>query len=137
LSEDEDYEVGYQKPPKASRWRKGQSGNRDGRRKGIRNLKTELTEELGEIINIREQGCSRTITKQRALLKAMMGKAVQGDTRAANILINMMFRLLHPDMIDDPPADLAREDQAILDAFVVRRPTQLKKEDPDNGGSPT
>jgi hypothetical protein len=92
MSQDDAYDVGYRKPPKASRWRKGQSGNRRGRLKGTRNFKTELTEELGEIIDIKERGVARRITKQRALVKAMTAKAVQGDTRAANILINIIFR---------------------------------------------
>jgi hypothetical protein len=66
LSDDEDHEVGYRNPPKASRWRKGQSGNPRGRQKGVRNLRTELAEELGEIVSISEQGLAKTITKQRA-----------------------------------------------------------------------
>ena len=41
--------VGYKKPPKHKRWRKGESGNPTGRRKGQRNLKTDLLEELSEI----------------------------------------------------------------------------------------
>jgi hypothetical protein len=123
MSQDDAYDVGYRKPPKASRWRKGQSGNRRGRLKGTRNFKTELTEELGEIIDIKERGVARRITKQRALVKAMTAKAVQGDTRAANILINIIFRLLRPELIEDVPTDLTKEDQAILDTFVVRRRT--------------
>jgi len=67
LSENDEYEVGYRKPPKASRWRKGQSGNRRGRQKGARNLMTELIEELGEAISVKEQGVPRSITKQRAI----------------------------------------------------------------------
>jgi len=137
MSQDVDYDVGYRKPPKSSRWRKGQSGNRSGRQKGVRNLKTELTEELGEIINIKEQGLARTVTKQRALIKALTAKAVQGDTRAANILINMMFRLLHPELIADAPEELAKEDQAILDSFVVRRRTGKKQGEPNEVGSKT
>jgi hypothetical protein len=116
-----DYGGGYRKPPKASRWRKGQSGNPRGRR--ARNLKTELTEELSEVISVKEQGLARTITKQRALIKAMTAKAVQGDTRAANLLINIIFRLLRPELIEDMPPELTKEDQAILDTFEVRRRT--------------
>jgi Family of unknown function (DUF5681) len=121
LSNNDDYEVGYRKPPKASRWRKGQSGNRRGRRKSTRNFKTELTDELGEIISIRERGVARKITKQRALIKAMTAKAVQGDPRAANILINMIFRLLHPELVEDTRTEFTDEDRAILDTFVVHR----------------
>jgi hypothetical protein len=137
VSQNDDDKVGYRNPPKSSRWRKGQSGNQRGRQKGVRNLKTELTEELGEIISIKEQGLPRTITKQRALIKAMTAKAVQGDTRAANILINMMFRLLHPELIEDMPTELAKEDQAILDAFVVSRRTPIKQNEPNDEESGT
>jgi hypothetical protein len=41
---DKPYEVGYGKPPKRSRFRKGVSGNRKGRPKGKRNFVTVLTE---------------------------------------------------------------------------------------------
>lgn len=40
------YQVGYGKPPKHSRWKKGQSGNPRGRPKGTRGLKTDLHDEL-------------------------------------------------------------------------------------------
>jgi hypothetical protein len=123
MSEDDNYKVGYGRPPEASRWSKGQSGNRRGRLKGTRNLKTELTEELREIVHIKERGVARRITKQRALVKALTAKAVQGDTRAATILINIIFRLLHPELIESVPPELTTEDQAILDTFEVRRRT--------------
>jgi hypothetical protein len=138
LSENDEYEIGYRKPPKASRWRKGQSGNRRGRQKGVRNLRTELIEELGEIISVKEQGIPRRITKQRALIKAMTAQAVQGDTRAGSILINLMFRLLHPELIEGASTtELAKEDQAILDNYVVRRRTPVNQSAPDEEASST
>ena len=39
-------EVGYRKPPKATQFKQGQSGNPHGRPKGTKNLKTDLIEEL-------------------------------------------------------------------------------------------
>jgi len=137
LSENDEYEVGYRKPPKASRWRKGQSGNRRGRQKGARNLMTELIEELGEAISVKEQGVPRSITKQRAVIKAMTAKAIQGDTRAGNILINLMFRLLHPELIENASTELAKEDQDILDNYVVRRRTPVNQRPPDDEASST
>ena len=40
------YEVGYGKPPVATRWQPGQSGNPKGREKGARGLKTDLAAAL-------------------------------------------------------------------------------------------
>jgi hypothetical protein len=119
----DDYEVGYKRPPKSSRWAKGKSGNPHGRTKGVRNLKTELSEELGEKVRIKEQGLPKKITKQRALIKTLTAKAVQGDSRAANILISMMFRLLHPELMETAAVDLAEEDREILEALIARRLT--------------
>ena len=71
--------VGYGKPPKKTRFKKGRSGNPKGRPKGTKNLKTDLAEELAERINLSEGGQKITISKQRAMLKSLMIKAVKGD----------------------------------------------------------
>ncbi len=92
-----DYEVGYKKPPGHSQFKAGQSGNPKGRPKGSKNLKTELAEELQELISIREGGARRTISKQRAMLKGLTAKAVQGDARAASLVLNLVLRLLSQD----------------------------------------
>jgi hypothetical protein len=39
------YEVGFRRPPVASRFKPGQSGNRKGRPKGARNKRPALNEE--------------------------------------------------------------------------------------------
>ena len=64
------YKVGYCKPPKAKQFKPGRSGNPKGRPKGSRNLATDLAAELGEQITVREEGRSRRISKQRALIKS-------------------------------------------------------------------
>ena len=89
-----DYELGYGRPPKAFQFKPGQSGNPKGRPKGAKNLKTELEEELQEKISIKEGGAPKTVSKQRAMLKALTAKAVHGDARAANTLLNLVLRLL-------------------------------------------
>jgi hypothetical protein len=112
--------VGYKNPPRSTRWPKGQSGNSRGRAKGCRNLKTELAAELGETIQIREGGAPKRITKQRALLKALTAKAIQGDARAASLLVGMMMRLLEPELLPASPIALSVEDEAIVEAFLER-----------------
>ena len=83
----EDYEVGYRKPPKRGQFKKGQSGNANGRPKGTKNLKTDLLEEFSETIVVREGDRKNEISKQRALIKSLMARALNGDDRpAAKIL---------------------------------------------------
>ena len=67
----EEFEVGYKKPPKATRFKPGVSGNPRGRGSKTLNLKTDLQQELAERIPIREGDRSLRVSKQRALLKAM------------------------------------------------------------------
>ena len=95
-----DYAVGYRKPPKATRFKPGQSGNPKGRLKGSPNLASDLSAELGEQITVREGGQARYISKQRALIKSLMAKALQGDVRATTALLALYARV-----ISEPPED--------------------------------
>ena len=62
----QDYEVGYRKPPKHTRFKPGRSGNPRGRAKETRNLRTDLVDELAERILISEGGRRRADVKGRA-----------------------------------------------------------------------
>jgi Family of unknown function (DUF5681) len=92
-SKNRDYDIGYGKPPNATRFQKGQSGNPAGRRRGSKNLSTILDEELEQRVVIRENGKQKTITKRRASMKQLVNKAASGDHRALQILINSLHDL--------------------------------------------
>lgn len=118
--------TGYKRPPIASRWKKGQSGNPSGRKPGTLNLRTDLMAELKEVIQINEGGSARRITKQRALLKSLAARGIQGDARAANLILGLIARLLEPDQQSPIPEEMGGEDKAILDAYLAK---QLKGKD--------
>ena len=92
--ESSDYKVGYGKPPKHTRFKPGVSGNPRGRSKGTKNLKTDLMEELGEKILVREGGQAQKVSKQRAVVKTLVARTLKGDARAANLLLSVMMRVL-------------------------------------------
>lgn len=87
------YSVGYGRPPKHSRFKKGSSGNPAGRLKGTLGLKTLLAAELKSTIKIQEAGRTKTITKQQAMVKQFVGKALKGDDRAFGRLIPLMLAI--------------------------------------------
>ncbi|HWZ66238.1 MAG TPA: DUF5681 domain-containing protein [Stellaceae bacterium] len=87
-------DVGYRKPPEATRFKPGTSGNPKGRPKGTFSLATDLSAELGEQITVREGGRPRRISKQRALVKSLMAKALQGDVRATTAVLALYARVI-------------------------------------------
>jgi Family of unknown function (DUF5681) len=96
------YKVGYRRPPKATRFKRGESGNSKGRPKGSRNLATDLAAELGEPITVREDGRQCRVSKQRALIKSLMAKSLQGDVRAAAALLSLYARVITESPEDQP-----------------------------------
>jgi len=74
--------VGYGKPPKATRFRKGQSGNPKGRPKGKLNIATVILRALEVKVVINENGRRREVTKLEAAMMQLVNKAASGDLRA-------------------------------------------------------
>jgi hypothetical protein len=112
--------VGYKRPPKHSQFQPGQSGNPRGRRKNVRNFKTDLLDELREQIPIRENGRDRKISKQRAFIKALVAAAIKGDMRATNALVSFCTRSLGEQVNEDVNRAPAADDIDIIEAFVAR-----------------
>jgi hypothetical protein len=121
---DEDFEVGYRRPPKHTRFRAGQSGNPRGRPRGQANLVTDVLRELAEQIRVREGSRERSVTKQRAMVKALVAKSLKGEARAAALLIGLLTKLADekgPPAQPAPPAQTVSDlDQQIVDAFLKR-----------------
>jgi hypothetical protein len=113
-----DYPVGYGRPPKHTRFKPGRSGNPKGRPKRTKNLRTDLIEELREFIRVREGDREYNVSKQRALIKALVARAVKGDTRAAFSIVTLFLRLVG--LEDDKEEPLAAADQRVIDDFFDR-----------------
>lgn len=87
--EPSDNQVGYCRPPKATRFKKGQSGNPKGRPKGSLNVATVFSKTLREKVVVNENGQRKTMSKLEAALKQLTNKAASGDTRALRLLLEL------------------------------------------------
>lgn len=115
-----EYEVGYKKPPIATRFQRGKSGNPKGRIKRVRNLKADLTDELAEMVTLKEKGRTIRISKQRALTKALVVRGLKGDSRATAKIFDLVHRLEGSDPGQEHNPALTADDVAILEAFIER-----------------
>lgn len=123
------YEVGYGKPPAATRFKPGQSGNPKGRPKGSRNFETDLKDELDEKILVREGSRERPMTKQQALFKTLTAKALKGDVAAIRALIDLIVRHVMPRQAPSEEEPLSAEEQDVISLFEERVRRRLKDQE--------
>lgn len=110
-------EVGYGKPPKHTRFRPGQSGNPKGRPKGIRNFKSDVRATLKAPVRVTKDGTPRRITTQEAALLRLREKALAGDARALDKLLEFA-RIYDDEAIVD--VKLSADDEALLEIYTSR-----------------
>src|SRR5689334_8584073 len=74
--------VGYGKPPRSTRFKKGQSGNPKGR---PRNRRSDVPYDsiLGQMVTVREGGRERRITAAEAFILHLTKKGLAGDNASA------------------------------------------------------
>jgi hypothetical protein len=117
---DKSYDVGYGKPPKRSRFRKGVSGNRKGRPIGKRNIATVLTEILEEKIVIDKNGVRRTVTKLEAALIKLVDQAASGDPVALR-LMTALVRSADEHEVEPATKRLSQDDLQIMKRVLLRQ----------------
>jgi hypothetical protein len=82
--------VGYGRPPTRTQFKRGQSGNPRGRRKGRRNVRTVVEETLNQRITIREGDRTRSLTKLELTVLTMVTAAAKGNSKAQALLIGLL-----------------------------------------------
>ncbi|QDC37746.1 DUF5681 domain-containing protein [Sphingobium fuliginis] len=88
----DDYEVGYGKPPAATRFKPGQSGNPNGRKpkpKAETKLKPVLKNVLEEPVKIG----GRSYTPMEVMVRNLVNKAMKGDDRAIRAVMELEQKL--------------------------------------------
>jgi hypothetical protein len=121
-SSEGNYSVGYGRPPEATRFKPGQSGNPKGRPKGSKNLRTLFSQELGRSVILKETGKTRRVPKAEAIVKQLINKALGADAKSTIIVLDEMRRLeALADAQHAAAPDISRpEDQATLQSIFRR-----------------
>jgi hypothetical protein len=97
------YEVGYCKPPVNTRWKTGQSGNPQGRRKKEESLDAVIRRALFEKVSVTDSnGRTRRIPKIEVTLIRQVNKAIEGDPKAARIVVDLARKSCPPGTDSEP-----------------------------------
>lgn len=118
---DGDYEVGYCKPPRHTRFVKGQSGNPRGRPAGAKNFATLLDDALNEPVIVTENGGRRKLSKRRAIITQLVNRSATADFRAIKLLFEIvrdLERQSEPESRE--PADFSEADEKVREQLRAR-----------------
>jgi hypothetical protein len=98
---------GYRRPPRATRYKKGQSGNLSGRRHG-RRREAPHEDILGRMVKIREEGTERYVTAAQAYLLSLAKRGLEGDGAATRVAL-ALIELIRPGVHKGLPNVIVRE----------------------------
>lgn len=115
----DDYQVGYGKPPRHSRFAPGKSGNPRGRPRGSRGLKTDLMAELSARHTIQINGKPVRGNRQQLMLRTLATRAASGDLKAQALLLPLIEKALGLEDRGDVRERLSKQDEALLDELLA------------------
>ena len=118
-------DIGFKSPPKKHSWKKGQSGNPKGRKKGSRNKKSIIISLMEGRLG-RKIPDPRKLTAQEAMLWKAIQKGLAGDAKA------MAFAFKRYDDATanswEGPVITTEEDQQVYDALRAKIRREIEEE---------
>jgi peroxiredoxin family protein len=120
--DDDDYEVGYGRPPKHSQFKKGMSGNSSGRPKKLKSMKEQFALALAKEVVIN----GKKVTKQELFVEMLIQHAVKGKPVAMRMVMELLA-LSGDDEIKE--FDPAIADENALTKWIMLLETQKSDKD--------
>jgi Family of unknown function (DUF5681) len=117
-----DYEVGYGRPPIATRFAAGNRANPNGRPRGSRSVGAILQDIMRQKIAVSEHGKTRRISTLKGTLRRLANDAIRGDLASVKLLISLVDRYADSTVAASRLNDLLAEDRAILARYLPALP---------------
>lgn len=95
-------EIGYKKPPKASQFPKGKSGNPGGRPRKNPSIADVFRRVSRQTVRTNGPNGQQRMTKVEASITQVMNKAAGGDLRATKAFMEWVSQF--PEMVSEPPS---------------------------------
>jgi hypothetical protein len=94
MSDNENYEVGYKKPPKHGQFQKGNSGNPGGRRRPVvANANSALASVLAKRVTVSDGEGEARMSLLEAFMQDLVRKARDGNTRCMKLVLDQLHDL--------------------------------------------
>lgn len=134
MVDEKDYDVGYGRPPKATQFKKGQSGNPKGRAKGSMNLETILNKAANEMARITVNGVPRMVPKMEVAITQAVNQAASGNLKALREVMGLYRLVSDPSKVQEPEkvVDDPAQDREVLQQLAAR----IREQFQDGGGQP-
>jgi len=118
---DGDYEVGYGKPPRETRFVKGRSGNPRGRPRGAKSFSALLSDKLNEPVTVAENGGRRKISKREAIVTQLVNRSAAADFRAIKLLLDIVRDIeRQTEPISSETAESSEADEKVIEQLKAR-----------------
>lgn len=85
-----DYDVGYCKTPVHTRFKPGENRNPGAKRKRPVPLAEKLAIELTRLVTVTENGRTKKMSKEDAMIKALANRGMKGDIKVIELIIDMV-----------------------------------------------
>lgn len=117
---DDDYDVGRGKPPRSTRFKKGQSGNPSGRPKAVTDPFSAFERAAGEKVLVTDNGQRTTKAKIEIAFVQLLNAAAKGDKAATAQLLGWVrlgAQRKAPEAADTP---LDEDDKRVIASVIER-----------------
>ena len=126
---------GFGDPSEHSQFKKGESGNPKGRPKGSKNFSTDVKEALQTPVRVNSGGRSGTVSTQEATLMRLREKALKGDARALDRMIELA-RTYNDEETAEAADKLSQTDAEVMKAYDERLLRKAGMSQPGDSGDP-